>query len=266
MQHIEDYEVFAIRYATRPARRADNFVGGDPHDAPMPMDYFIWVIRNDQRTVVVDTGFNQSMALKRGRDLLRTPAEGLSLMGITATDVRDVILTHLHYDHVGTFDEFPSACFHLQDAEMAFATGRHMCHRVFNHSYEVEEVVGMVKLVYGERVVFHDGDHILFPGLSLHRIGGHSAGLQCVRVHTKRGWVVLASDATHYYEHFRSHRCFPVVFSLGDVIDGYQRLRELADSDQHIIPGHDPLVMRYYPPPSDTLDGIAVSLHCAPFE
>lgn len=263
---IDDtYEVFAIRYATREARRRDHFIGGDPHDAPMAMDYFVWLVRNAQRTFVVDTGFNAEMAAKRKRQLLRTPREGLGLLGVDAGEVRDVILTHLHYDHVGTFDEFPKARFHLQDAELDFATGRHMCHDFFNHGYEVEQVVGMVRLVYGKRVTFYDkGSHELAPGLSIHHIGGHTAGMQCVRVNTRRGRVVLASDASHYYEHFRSGRCFTLAFHLGDMLDGYRRLQELAESPDHVIPGHDPLVMKYYPPATSELEGIVVRLDVAP--
>lgn len=258
------YEVFAIRYATREGRRPEHFVGGDPHDEPMPMDYFVWLVRNAQRTFVVDTGFNAAMAAKRGRQLLRTPREGLQLMGVAAADVQDIILTHLHYDHVGTFDEFPNARFHLQDAELSFATGRHMCDDYFRHPYEVEEIVGMVRLVHGKRVRFHAGTHTLAPGLSVHHIGGHTAGLQCVRVHTRRGWVVLASDASHYYEHFQNYRCFSLAFHLGDMLQGYRTLNELAASADHIIPGHDPRVMQLYPAPSPALDGIAVRLDVAP--
>ena len=54
----QEYELFAIRYATREARRSDHFIGGDPHDGPMPMDYFMWVARGGGRTFVIDTGFN----------------------------------------------------------------------------------------------------------------------------------------------------------------------------------------------------------------
>ena len=79
---------------------------------------------------------------------------------------------------------------------MTYATGRHMRHTRFSHGYEVEDVVGMVRLVYGDRVTFYRGDADLAPGVSLHHIGGHTPGLQCVRVMTKRGWVVLASDAS----------------------------------------------------------------------
>lgn len=264
MTQADEYEVFAIRYATRPANRRDNFVGGDPHDAPMPMDYYVWLVRNAQRTFVVDTGFHRSMADKRNRQYLRTPKEGLALLGVDAAQVRDVIITHMHYDHVGTFDDFPNARFHLQDAEMSFATGRHMCNGYFSHGYEVDEVVGMVRLVYGDRVAFHAGTHELAPGLSLHLVGGHTAGLQCVRVKTRQGWMVLASDASHYYEHMRTNRCFTLAFHLGDMVNGYEMMRSLAASPEHIIPGHDPLVMRRYPPASRELEGIAVRLDADP--
>ncbi len=43
-----EYELFAIRYATREARRSEHFIGGDPHDGPMPMDYFMWLARGGE--------------------------------------------------------------------------------------------------------------------------------------------------------------------------------------------------------------------------
>ena len=66
------------------------------------------------------------MAARRQRTFLRCPVQSLALLGIEATTVSDVILTHLHYDHVGNFDRFPAARFHLQEREMAYATGRYM--------------------------------------------------------------------------------------------------------------------------------------------
>jgi glyoxylase-like metal-dependent hydrolase (beta-lactamase superfamily II) len=264
MSVSDTYEVFAIRYATRQAQRRDHFVGGDPHNVEMPMDYFVWLIRNADRTVVVDTGFNAAMASKRQRQLLRAPSEGLALLGVDAGTVKDVVITHMHYDHVGTFDEFSQAKFHVQDAEMSFATGRHMCNGYMRHSYEPEEVIGMVRLVYQDRVVFHRGEETLAPGISLHHIGGHTDGLQVVRVKTQRGWVVLASDSSHYYEHMRGQRFFSIAFNLGAMLEGYRTLEQLAESPDHIIPGHDPLVMQWYPPASAELAGIAVRLDVAP--
>lgn len=260
----EVYEVYAVRYATRPARRRDNFIGGDPHDADMPLDYYVWLLRNSKRVVVVDMGFTANVAARRKRDYLRTPREGLALLGVDTRTIEDVIITHLHYDHVGTYEDFPKARFHIQDDEMAYATGRYMRHVRFNHGYEPDDVVGMVRLVFDDRVDFHAGDAVLAPGLSVHRIGGHTRGLQCVRVCTQRGWVVLASDASHFYEHIEQTRCFPTVFNVGEMIDGYEILRRLADSMSHIVPGHDPLVMQRYPAPAADLDGIVVRLDVDP--
>jgi glyoxylase-like metal-dependent hydrolase (beta-lactamase superfamily II) len=124
-------------------------------------------------------------------------------------------------------------------------------------AYDVEDVIGMVRRAYAGRVRFHDGDAEIFPGVSVHLVGGHTMGLQVVRVQTRRGWVVLASDASHFYANMEQQRPFPIVWSVKDMVDGYARLRELADSPAHIIPGHDPLVLERYPAASDSLRGAA---------
>lgn len=263
---LPTYEIFAIKYAERDARRSDHFVGGDPHDGPMPMDYFIWVVRSPDRLILVDTGFNAEVAARRKRTLVREPRDGLALLGIKTAEVREIIITHMHNDHVGTHFDFPNAHFHVQDEEMSFVTGRHMRNQFFRRSFEIEHVVGMVRMVFKDRVVFHKGDDDIAPGVSVHHIGGHTPGMQSVRVHTRRGWVVLASDASHYYEHMEQRRCFPAVFHVGQALDGYDKLLRLADSPQHIVPGHDPLVLKRYLPPSPELAGIAVRLDVAPIE
>jgi len=253
------YEVYAIKYAHHMRKASENFIGGDPHDGPMPLDYFVWLIRGGGREVVVDTGFSAAMARKRGRDHLRCPAEALRLLQCDPSSVKDVVITHLHYDHVGNFDLFPAATLHLQDVEMHYATGRHMGEERHRFAYEVEEVVGMVRRVYEKRVHFHDGDEEIAPGISLHLIGGHTMGMQSVRVATRRGWVVLASDASHFYANMEQTRPFPIVFSVDDMVSGYEKLRSLAASPGHVIPGHDPLVMQRYPAVKG-LEGIAVRL------
>lgn len=254
------YEVYAIKYAHHARRAAENFIGGDPHDGPMPLDYFVWLVRGQGREIVVDTGFSAAMAARRAREHLRCPTEGLRLLGVEAQSVKDVVITHLHYDHVGNFDLFPAATLHLQDLEMRYATGRYMGHDCFRGAFEAEDVVGMVRRVYQGRVRFHDGDAELAPGVSVHLIGGHTMGLQAVRVATRRGAVVLASDASHLYANMDEVRPFPIVWSVADMVEGYGRLRQLAESSAHIIPGHDPQVLERYPAPRPDLQGIVARL------
>ena len=254
------HEVYAIRYAHHERTASENFLGGDPHDGPMPMDYFVWLVRGAGLDLVIDTGFNAAAAARRQRQLLRPVDEALALVGVDAAKVRDVVITHLHYDHVGNFDLFPRATFHLQDLEMQFATGRSMCHEPMRHAFDVEDVVGMVRNVYRGRVRFHAGDAQLFPGISVHLIGGHTMGLQVVRVATRRGQVVLASDASHYYANMGEGRPFPIVYNVGDMMEGWRKIGALADSPAHIVPGHDPLVLERYPAASEALNGIVVRL------
>jgi hypothetical protein len=85
-------------------------------------------------------------------------------------------------------------------------------------------------------------------------------GLQVVRVATRRGALVLASDASHLYANMEEVRPFPIVWSVADMVEGYARLRSLAQSPGHVIPGHDPLVLERYPAPGRELRGIAARL------
>ena len=260
------YEVLAIRYGGMANRtRRENFMGLDPHEtAPMPIDYYVWVIRNDARTIVVDTGFDHDEAGRRGRKLDRLPREGLAMLGIEAETVEDVIITHLHHDHAGTLDDFPKARFHLQETEMGYVTGACMCHEALRLPYSVEHVCQMVQRVYSGRVRFADGDAAVAPGVTVHMLGGHSKGIQCVRVETARGPVVLALDTAHFYENVEQGKPFIITHDVEATLRGYDRLRALAAGPLHIVPGHDPLVLRRYPAVEASLAGIACRLDVAP--
>ncbi|MCO5070020.1 MAG: N-acyl homoserine lactonase family protein [Rhizobiaceae bacterium] len=263
----EPLELYALKYAHHSGRRAvDNFIGGDIHQQGDDLFYYVWVARRSDRVFVIDTGFGEDAARERGRHLDFRPAQGLEKLGIKSEDVDEVILSHLHYDHAGTLTDFPKACFHVQPAEAAYATGPCMCHGFLRHPFDVEDVVTFVRLNFAGRIAFHDETTELADGLTVHRTGGHSAGLQVVRVWTKRGFVVIASDATHLYANYRSNLVFPAVYRPDELLEGYRTLRRLAASDDHIIPGHDPMVMRLYPAPSAELEGVVVRLDEAPRE
>ena len=260
----DTYRVFAIRYAHHDRMAAENFLRGDAHDQLQPLAYFVWAVVGANGTYVVDTGFDRQMAERRGRTLLHPVADGLKALDIPPDEVRDVIVTHLHYDHCGNHGLFPRARYHLQDVEMAYSTGRCMSHAEMRIPFEVDDVIAMVRKVYDGRVVFHEGAEQIAPGLTVHHIGGHSKGLQCVRVKTARGHVVLASDASHLYAHFTEDRVFPITYSVADTLEGYATLRKLADSLEHIVPGHDPQVLTRYPAASSGLENWIVRLDVAP--
>jgi glyoxylase-like metal-dependent hydrolase (beta-lactamase superfamily II) len=262
---MEPFEVFAIRYGHLGNRHpGQSYILADPHEYGPDLDYFVWVVRRSDCMFVIDTGFAEESAIRRKREHLRSPVDALRLLNIDPTKVTDVILTHLHYDHAGNLDRFPAARYHVQDREVAYATGRCMCHHFLREAYDLENALEMVRKVYSGHAVFHDGESEIVPGLTLHRVGGHTAGLQIVRVWTQRGWVVLAADAAHLYGNFEQDRAFPVVYSVAEMLEGYKLLYRLADSPNHIVPGHDPLVMKYYPAARPDVEGIVVRLDVPP--
>lgn len=242
------WEVHAVKYAERDNRtRADSFIFDDHPAEPHGMDYFVWLLRSGDRHILVDTGYDMAEAERRGRPILRDPARAIEALGPTAEQIDTVIVTHLHYDHAGGLDRYPNAVFHLQAAEMAYATGPCMCHDTLRMPFTAAHVCEMVRHVYSGRVVFHDGSAEVAPGVRVHCVGGHSRGLQVVEVATAHGPLCLASDATHYYENFLRGKPFPIVADVQAMLDGFATLHRLGGSANRVIPGHDPLVRSYFP-------------------
>lgn len=254
------HEILAIRYANLDRLSDQNFLGGDPHPTPMPLDYYVWVVRREHQVVVVDTGFDAAAAAARGRKLIRPVGDGLRAAGIEPDTVTDVVITHLHYDHAGNIGLFPRARLHLQDAEMAYCSGRGMTHQHLAAPFDAERVVEMVRNVFRGRVVFHSGDATLAEGIGLHLLSGHTPGLQAVRVNTSRGPVVLASDAAHFWANLERELPFPIVADVAAYLESLRKLRQLAPSLDHIIPGHDPQVMERFPAEAGVPDAVRLDL------
>lgn len=261
------YSLFAIRYATAEhRRRLDNFLPPppDPHDAPMPMDFFVWVAVGGGRTVLIDTGADRNLTERRGNRFLICPADALRSLGITPERIDTVIATHLHWDHAGNVRKFPAARFHAQECEMQYAYGPCMCHPLLRRPYDVEQACDFVRLLYEDRLVLHAGEAEIAPGISVRRLPGHTPGLQSVTVETQRGTVVLASDAAHFYDNFELRRPFPVVTDMSAYLDSLVQLERLAGGKDRLIPGHDPAVMTLYPVARPGLEDLAVRLDVKP--
>jgi len=261
------YEVFALRYATRDARRREHFLNKDrvvDPEASMPMDYFVWLIRNQSRAVLVDTGFSEPVGTRRGRTYLRSPADALTLLDVSPEAIENIVITHMHYDHSGTVRDFPNANLHLQERELRWVTSSEMFERSAQGSFETDDVVNVIRGLYDRRLQLHEGGWEFAPGINVHLVPGHTPGIQVVSVNTARGKVVLASDSTHYYENMETGEPFATTYDAEQVRAGFKKLEELADSKRHIVPGHDPLVMRRYPAASKELEGIVVRLDADP--
>ncbi len=246
----ETYEILALKYGENTERKgSDNYMHPTPddHASKMPIDYFVFLIRNANRTILVDTGFDHKEAAARGRKITQEPIEVLKKIGVAPESIKETIITHLHFDHAGTMDQFANSKFHLQEAEMAYATGKCMCEASMRVPFTADHVCQMVKNVYSGKVHFHDGDGQVAPGITVHKCPGHSQGIQAIRVNTEHGPVVLASDVVHFYGNIEQRRPFYITIDMAETLKSYDRLIEMAGGLRNVIPGHDPLILKRYP-------------------
>src|SRR6476646_10226699 len=173
------HEVYAVCYATHSRKRSENYIFGDPHDEMTSIAYYVWVIKGPHGTFVCDTGFDEVAAKERARKIIHPVEEGLQALGVAPDKVDHVIATHMHWDHAGNYDLFPNARYHIQDTEMAYATGRCMCHQMLRIPFSESDVLAMVRKVFAYRVG-------LLPSVFASRRGSRiSDYLQCRR-HARR--------------------------------------------------------------------------------
>ncbi|MBB3610461.1 N-acyl homoserine lactonase family protein [Rhizobium sp. BK602] len=249
---VAHYEVLSLRIASDPQRTVgtnfffDSFPG--PADLPMPQDYLSWVLRGDGRCILVDTCFTAASAERRRRHMHRSLEALLADLDIEPAGVTDVIMTHLHWDHAGNIGLFPNARFHVQAAELAFCTGPAMLHQGVSKIYNREDVQSFMAPLFEGRVAIVDGDATLFPGIDVHKVGGHTPGSMTVTVATRRGPVVLASDAAHFYANFQGRSPFPILENFPQALTAFDIIDRLSGgSIAHVIPGHDPIIASAYP-------------------
>ncbi len=266
MTDLPHYEVLAIRYGEQPERpEGATFMGGDPSLMIAGLDFFTYLIRGAGRSWIVDTGFNPDLSGEGGRMFLHDPVAVLDRLGVDAATAPDVLLTHAHFDHVGNLDRYPAARFRMHAEEMVSITGPDMSHPAFRHAYHLRDTEALVRLVYEDRLRFDTEEVVeIAPGLESHLIGGHARGQTVLRVHSRRGWMLLASDAVHLYEEVTAERPFAIFYDLARMVEGYRRCHRLAGSLDRLVPGHDPLVTARYPAPAADLEGIVLDLGAEP--
>lgn len=252
---MNPYKIYALQYARRDAVYGQLKLG-DIHDTtPLDLSYYLWAITNGETTAIVDCGFTEELCKKRGRQWLRQPAEQLEAIGIDPAKVEHVILSHMHWDHAGNYGLFPNATYYLQEDEMAFWTGKYVRYEHFRGPMEVDDVVELVRLNYDGRVRFTNGSEEILPGIKVHKLSGHTHGIQVTEVPTASGTAVVASDAVHTYNNLRDDRPTPIILNAAGYLDGYEAIRKMAKNESYIFPGHDSEVLRIHP---NVAEGIAL--------
>lgn len=242
----DTYEVHALRYATRTSRKSQEYFRYDLYRIPdevQEMDYYFWLLRNSAHTVLVDCGFDRERGLAKNRAQETDPVELLARMDVRPEDVDHLIISHLHYDHVGNVDRFPNAVVSMTRAEYEFWSGPYGSRELMRAIVIPEELRAVQEINRQGRLWLIDGAEEILPGITVSRLGGHTPGQAMVEVAAGQQGIVLASDAAHYFEEIEFDRPFRLFDNIGDMYAALDTLRELdARTDKTVIAGHDPRV------------------------
>ena len=221
------YEVYALKYGERDTTACQFFYREASHES-ITLHYYVWLILGGPHPILVDTGFLDDDARERGIRGYVSPAAMVERAGVKPGDVPVALITHLHYDHWAGHSLFPGAEYWIQRDEVAFWTGPYGHYPAFRQSANVGALARLVTLNYASRVRIIDGDRQVLPGIGVHRVGGHTAGLQIVTVQTRRGTVVLTSDASHFYRNVETRQPVQIITSLPEMLAAFETIHALA--------------------------------------
>ena len=241
----DSYTVYVVDYARRAGHRGEHLLGWDERSAePHDTAYYAWLALSADRTVLIDCGIRADAPLPvTGWQFIEPVGDLIAGAGMDVGVIDTVVLTHLHYDHAGGLCTFSDADVVIQGTEVEYWTGpdaRRNAREAWLIEPDALDHLSERRARGTVRVL--DGDHEVAPGLSVHLVGGHTAGLQLVRVNTAQFPVVIASDACHFYENLETDRPAPIVHHLPAVFSAFDRIRELAGGGI-VLPGHDPAVV-----------------------
>ncbi|MBN2564618.1 MAG: N-acyl homoserine lactonase family protein [Candidatus Eisenbacteria bacterium] len=242
------YEIYALKYAGPLTSSGALLMWFRDWETTETRNYYIWVVRGEGRCFVVDTGVAPEDAEKRTINGYVSPVEVLGRIGIDARDVEHVILTHLHWDHIGGVRLFPRARFYVQREEYRFWTSDPIARRPPFRAVADEAACRYLRTLEGsERLALLDGDRQIAPGIECLLAPGHTPALQAVAVATAGGTAILGSDCAHVFRNYREDWPSSLICDLVPWMKTYDKLRQKATRLDLLFPGHDPKMTSDYP-------------------
>ena len=241
------YQVHAVRYATIADFPVSSLVAGADPARRAEIAMMIWLLRGNGRTVLFDAGFHgeQYIAQWKPKDYVR-PDAALAPLKVAAADVTDVIVSHVHWDHLDGASLFPRARVWIQQGEFDYYVDENGQPR--NRGIDSRGAALLIDLRRAGRLQLVDGDaREILPGITVYTGGRHTYASQYVGVRTAHGVVVLASDNVYLYENL--DRGVPIAQTLDRDANlaAQRRMRTIASDPTWIVPGHDQLVLTRFP-------------------
>jgi glyoxylase-like metal-dependent hydrolase (beta-lactamase superfamily II) len=251
------YKVYAIKFAgsSYPFTVAD-WADGGPKTDSVKINFMFWLIQGKGKNILLDAGFLNDMEDAKEFKIINymRPDSALLKLGLKATDITDIILSHPHWDHIDGVSLFPNAHIWMQKEDFNYFVSTAWQKGHDNGGFNKRDVRNMVDVNLTGRLSLVDGDDKeIIPGIKVYTGSRHTFNSQYVLVETGTNKVVLASDNVWIYYSLRHM----VPASKGGTLDpaGYvnamQRMKTMVTDVKYVIPGHDAEVFTLFPQVAD---------------
>jgi glyoxylase-like metal-dependent hydrolase (beta-lactamase superfamily II) len=245
---VPTYEIYALKYAGPFTRPASMMTWFQDMDKRIPINYYVFAICGGGETIIVDCGCAPELARERNLAGYVNPVEILKRIDIVAGEVKYLVATHIHFDHISGIELFPQATIFVQEKEFNFWIKDPMAERApFRHVTDPVANRYLASLEGKERLRLIKGDKEVLPGIELMLCPGHTLGLQTVAVNTKKGIAIIGSDAAHLFSSFRTDIPSAIITDMIAWMKTYDKIRAKASSLDLIFPGHDVALLEDYP-------------------
>jgi glyoxylase-like metal-dependent hydrolase (beta-lactamase superfamily II) len=256
-----DYSIWPLAYCQ--ADMPYDFFGGsgmfsNRGTLQIPMIYTLLVggeVGGKQHVALVDCGFRKGDWLKRyAFSGWEHPKDVLARVGFAPEDVEVILVTHMHFDHMGNFEAFPNAKLYIQlDEYLGWSEAVCLAHEMETEeekawifsSFDPTDLIRAAQGISDGRIRFVRGDEELLPGITARLAkDSHTFGTQWFMVETRNGPYAIAGDTVYWYSNVE--KMWPPGYNQGNSfnqIHTYRTMREaLKKETSRIVPGHDPLV------------------------
>jgi glyoxylase-like metal-dependent hydrolase (beta-lactamase superfamily II) len=251
------YQIYGVRFAGYHAFPVAELVAGADTGRRTDLAFVVWVLKGSGpgaagHTVLFDAGFYRDQFIKAWKpfDFVR-PSEAIGRVGVRPEDITDVIISHVHWDHVDGADLFPHARVWLQRAEYEHYVGDDGQPRA--RGIDTVDAQMLASLHRADRIHLIDGDaREVLPGITAYTGGRHTFASEYITVQGARGTVVLASDNVYMYENIAKHAPIGATYTRADTasnLRAQERMLRLASDSTLVLPGHDPAIFVRFPSP-----------------
>lgn len=215
MAQTVHWEIYVIEFARSKNQPWVDLVNGMYDDGPTDLPFSFILARRGDRNVLVDTGFMKdeigpNFSDRFGIPWWISPVRMLAELGLAPGDITDIIVSHAHFDHMGSIDQFPNARLYLQKQELLSwheAMALPPQYGYLTAIINPDDLRAAFDASVEHRLTLVDGDRDdLLPGIHVRLGQGHTMGQQFVIVETSRGRIVLSGDCVYSSRQITGHK------------------------------------------------------------